>query len=149
MKEKNAYSAFYGQCSMLIKRTKTVAVDFDNTIAKWIGKEDATYPYAGPLLSGVKENIQKLKDLGFKVIIWSSRFSSLVRPSKIDRETHAKDLSDFLTKNEIPFDIVDQGECGKQIADYYIDDRNVPFMSWDMMSEWIRQDWEENGSVYK
>lgn len=101
-----------------------LAIDFDGTIV-----EDR-YPQIGELKPGALEYINKLKQDGFWIIIWTCRAG--------DKLTEALT---FLQKEGIRWDLVNQnmpeniekygGDTRKIYADYYIDDRNLyHFDSW-------------------
>lgn len=93
------------------KYKPTVCIDLDGVIADyskgWQGDE-----YFGEPITGVKEALQKLKDKGWKVIVWTAR--------------KKKDLvRGYLNKHKIPFDSIN--ENGKPSAKVYVDDRALPF----------------------
>ena len=103
----------------------TIAVDFDGTIVTH------HYPYIGDLQPGAKEALQALKDAGHTIVIWSCR-SNRDRNSPYNMVESGLnppywEMVDFLNTNKIPYDVVDDGTCGKIHADLYIDDRAVPY----------------------
>lgn len=105
---------------------KTIAVDFDGTIC------DFAYPQVGEPKKGVREALEKFKALGFKIIIFSCRTSHYLPEvfgvkSSPSRQWAIKVMVDFLAEHKIPYDTIDDGELGKPLADFYIDDKAVRF----------------------
>ena len=94
----------------------TVAVDLDGTIAKPYEKFDPDVIEAPR--PGAKEQLQKFKDLGYRVIIFT------VRGKK-------KRIRDYLEEHELPYDYINENPdqpadaSGKVMADLYIDDRAI------------------------
>jgi len=93
-----------------------ICIDLDGVIADyskgWQGDE-----YFGDPIPGAKEALQKIKDKGFNIVIWTAR--------------KKKDLvKQYLNLNEIPFNSI--SENGKPPAKVYIDDRAILFEgNWD------------------
>jgi len=105
----------------------TVAVDLDGTLAKEIKPHDPTR-----IGEPIKKNIlliQKLKDRGARIILWT------VRGNK-------KLLKTFAEENDVPIDFYNEnpdqpeGSSGKIIADVYIDDRVVHI---DDLDEYVKE----------
>ena len=92
----------------------TVAVDFDGVIADYHGWAGAFQ--FGNILPGAKEALQELKDMGYAIVVFTTR-----------GDTPA--IREYLTKNQIPYDSV----TDKKIkAEVYIDDRAMRFDgTWD------------------
>lgn len=113
---------------------KYFAIDFDNTIAY-----DA-HPNIGELISGAKECITKIKELGGEICIWTCRTG--------EQELMVKE---FLDKNNIPYDKINEsfdesveqygGDSRKVFADIYIDDRTLLFqgqpVDWNIVDNYI------------
>jgi hypothetical protein len=97
-----------------LEQPKIVAVDLDGTIL------DSKDKQLGKPIPGVRKKLQRLKALGWAIVIWT------VRQEAIDIVAH-------LTKHEIPFDYFNwhpwqpKGTSVKIKADVYIDDRAVSF----------------------
>lgn len=94
----------------------TVAVDLDGTIAKPYEKFDLN-KIEDPR-PGAKQQLQKFKDAGYRVIIFTVRGNT-------------KQIKEYLEKHDLPYDHINEnpdqppGASGKVLADLYIDDRSV------------------------
>jgi hypothetical protein len=98
---------------------RTFAIDFDDTIT--IGTR---FPDIGKLRPHAKRVIQRIKDSGGEIAIWTCRTGE-----------HEVRIRQFLEENEIPFDSFNEilpservmwGEGGRKIfADVYIDDHGI------------------------
>ena len=75
-------------------------VDMDNTICEW------AWPDMGIPKEGAKESLQKLKDMGYYIRIYSCRTSHEVHKYPIDRQEQVRKMEDFLDKHKIPYDEV-------------------------------------------
>jgi hypothetical protein len=98
-----------------------VAIDFDGTIV------ENEYPNIGPLKENAIRCIRLLKEIGCYIIITSCRTNTKLHPNLAERLTQVRIIKDFLERNNIPFDEIDDGSQGKVFADVYIDDRAVRF----------------------
>jgi len=98
---------------------KTICVDFDGTICEW------KYPAEGKPLPGVKSAMKIFRELGFRIIISSCRTNKKINPNIYKEQKNI--IENYLIKNNIIFDEIDDGENGKVIADFYIDDKAVEF----------------------
>ena len=99
--------------------TKIICIDFDNTICEW------DYPDAGPPKEGVKEALQELKSSGYEIHILSCRTNPELKKHVIDRREQVRFMEEYLSKHEIPFDVV-LNEF-KPLALYYVDERALEF----------------------
>jgi hypothetical protein len=100
-----------------------VNIDFDGTIV------DFEYPAMGEIKKGAKEAIQKLKDHGYYIRIFSCRTSEEVFKWPIDRQTQKRKMEQYLDEKEIPYDEV--LNINKPIG-IFIDDNAVGFRNdWD------------------
>lgn len=109
-----------------------VAIDFDGTIV------EHKYPEIGPLKKDAVRAINLLKGLGCYIIITSCRTNPRLNKPKLEREQQVIIMKEFLTKNGIPFDEIDDGTQGKVIADVYIDDHAIEFKdNWDEITHII------------
>lgn len=95
-----------------------IAVDLDSTTAMNTGHPE--YKLLGPVL-GAREALQELAGKGWKIIIHTARPWS-------DYET----IENWLLLYDIPFKRI---VCGKLLAKYYIDDRNIDFREWSKMKQ--------------
>jgi hypothetical protein len=117
------------------KPVRRIALDFDGTVC------DHDFPRIGAPKAGVKDAIERLKALGFYILIWSCRTSgwdysifggdpaqhTLERP-------HVKAMAEWLKDNGIPYDEIDDGSRGKPLAEIYVDDKAWRF---DHTTNWF------------
>lgn len=103
---------------------KVVLVDFDGTIC------DFAYPEMGYPKRGVREALQKIKDMGYKIHILSCRTNTELHKYPSDRIQQVRMMEAYLKEHEIPYDKVLNKD--KPLAHFYIDDRAIGF----------RDDWE-------
>jgi len=100
------------------KRPKVVAVDLDGTILEYSGWKGQKH--FGKPIDGAKEALQKLKDEGYVIVIWTTR-------------RNTADIAKVLNMYGIPFDYINENpyqppDCSNKIyADVYVDDRAVGF----------------------
>lgn len=101
----------------MIKKTYTIAVDFDGTIV-----EDA-YPKIGRPKIFAFETMKKLQERGHRLILWTYRHGDRLQ-----------DAVDFCKENGIDFYAINKsfpeeefdGSASRKInADFFIDDRNI------------------------
>lgn len=95
-----------------------IAVDFDGTICTF------KYPHMGRPIPGAREFLHDLHERGLKIVIWSSRMSGAFR-SPEERTEMAREMTNWLRRNAMPFDEIDMGNTGKRLALAYVDDRGV------------------------
>ncbi len=107
---------------------KIISVDFDKTIC------NSDYPKIISPKENVKESLQKLRDMGFWIIISSCRtckfYPEIFNTSNeiLDmNRTVVIDMIKFLDDNKIPYDDIDDGLHGKVFAEYYIDDKGIRY----------------------
>lgn len=123
---------------------KRILIDFDQVIHKYsVGWIDNII-YDEPI-PGAKEAIQELRDLGFKVIIFTSRLSETTQgiDTEHDVNEQRKMIEEWLDKYDIE---VDGMTAEKLPATLYIDDRAYCFTGvWNnkTMSE-IKKKIDEN-----
>lgn len=117
---------------------KTICVDFDGTIV------DHEFPKIGALKRGVREALEVFRKAGFRILISSCRTCSWDEETfgrwdctPIDRP-RVREMIEFLDKEGIPYDEIDNGMRGKPLADLYIDDKGLRFQdNWKLISEWV------------
>lgn len=103
---------------------KTLAIDFDGTICKYQPFGDGII-YQEPN-EGAADIIQKLKDNGWKIIIFTCRAREEWR-DKDGIHYGISSIFDWCRKFDIPFDEI---TAEKPIATAYIDDRAIRFTNW-------------------
>lgn len=96
-------------------KLQTVALDFDGVIhsytSGWMGFD----VIPDPPVEGIKELIDELREIGYLVVIYSTRCSRVAGKIAIIK---------WLEKNEIYVDAV---QAQKPPAICYVDDRAIPF----------------------
>lgn len=117
--------------------TNICCIDFDGTIV------DFAYPDIGAPKPGVKEALQELKKMGFKIHIHSCRTSKELNPLQYDKTQHLIKMMKFFKKNDIPYDKIIT-EVDKPIARYYIDDKGIEFTNWNDVINKIKSKEEQN-----
>lgn len=121
-----------------MSRQPVVAVDFDGTICEF------RYPYTGPLKEGVCEALQRIRDLGYQILVYSCRAAAPDLSLGITPELKIKALRgmiDYLDWNKVPYDEIDIGDKGKPFADYYIDDKGIRFDdNWREVTDFVEAD---------
>jgi hypothetical protein len=119
----------------------TIAVDFDKTICD----ESSLYPEFGKLIEGTNESLQKLKDMGYSIKIYTCRLNGQAM-SKGSFISQYNALIDWLQENEVPYDDIATPDEGKIFAEFYIDDKGIRFQdNWEEVVSFI----EKNGNVEK
>jgi len=112
--------------------TKTVAIDFDGVIAHyagWLGID-----IFGEPISGAKEEIQKMKDMGFYIVIHTARKPTPSLEKYLKDNGIIYDEINWNSNHEYPQD----GGRRKVIADVYIDDRGICFTgNWSGIAEQV------------
>lgn len=104
----------------------TVAIDFDGVIHRYsMGWHDGTI-YDRPM-EGAKESMQKLRDKGCKILIFSTRAEGKYINGKW-QENQKDNMAEWLKFYQIPYDEI---ASGKPMAHVYIDDRGLRFENWE------------------
>ena len=77
--------------------------------------------------NGIKESLQKLRDMGYEIHIVSCRTSQEVIKYSIDRQEQVRLMKEYLSKYKIkiPYDRILNND--KALGNLYIDDRGVGF----------------------
>ncbi|MFW5953619.1 MAG: hypothetical protein ACOCSJ_05590 [Candidatus Natronoplasma sp.] len=119
--------------------TKVIAIDFDGTLFEYDGWKNSNH-YGEPI-DGAKEIVEKLRDKGFKIMIFTTRGNEKV-------------VKEALEEYDIPYDYINENPHTppeaeisdvKPPANYYIDDRAIAFKGdWkEVMEEIDRRESEE------
>ena len=111
---------------------KGIAVDLDGVILeydKWKGID-----HFGEPIPGAKESLQKLRNLGFKIIIYTTRVNKINTKKSFTQRDIIKLIEQKLKEYNIPFDEI---STEKPLAKYYIDDRAIRFTNWEEVMDFI------------
>jgi hypothetical protein len=102
-----------------------VAVDLDGTILAYGPPE---YPELGEPLPGSVEGLAAMRQLGYRIVIYTCRLSGLPVLDGLEAARIAKHLAE----RGVPFDEIALPGAGKPKAEWYVDDRAVRFEgNWD------------------
>lgn len=102
-------------------REKLLAVDFDGTIAR------DEFPDIGDPMPGVRKAFKKLREEGWKIVIFTCRLTKGPdRPAReIDKQE--KMIEDWMKKHDIPYDGVERGHDGKPHFFRIIDNKAISY----------------------
>lgn len=102
------------------KYSETVIIDFDGTLCKF------EFPDVGPPEPDIKEALDKLKELGYRILIHSVRTATYWDDGK--RNHHIQAIEKFMEENKLPYDEILIGEnMDKPMAIAYIDDKAIRY----------------------
>lgn len=96
-------------------KKQTVAFDFDGVIHSYVTPWVSSEIIPDPPVSGIKEAIDSMRELGYKIVIVSSR---CLDPKGFEA------IKEYLNMHNI---VVDQITCKKVPAICYVDDRALCF----------------------
>lgn len=96
-------------------------IDFDGVIHTYDNGWQDGELYGKPI-KGSKEAIDKLKDMGYEIVIFTTRASREINGPETDKLI--SNLEDYLKENEIHFDDI---TAEKLTAEFYIDDKGIRF----------------------
>lgn len=97
-----------------------IAVDFDGTICA------DRFPEIGEPLFGAVESLLKLKENGYKLILWTCRTDLPERQYLTEAVEFCRRLGlefDAVNDNVPDAPFIEKGNCRKVFADFYIDDK--------------------------
>ena len=109
-----------------------IALDFDRTIHDTDNPESGRK--MGNPLPGAIESIDRLFNMGHTIIIHSCRVNEGWRSTQV--------MKDWLNHFQIPYHSIwgeSPSDIGKVVADCYLDDRGLQFISWEDVLE--KLDW--------
>lgn len=98
------------------RKTRTLAVDLDGTLLEY---DDFEKPLGKPI-PGMKEELEKVRAAGWRVVIWTVR-------------SNISEIKALLDEYGIPYDGINehdnepQDHSRKMSAHVYLDDRSMPF----------------------
>lgn len=115
---------------------RRVAVDFDGVCSKYV---DNSYQKVGDPIEGAISVLSNLRELGWYIVIWSSRTNAMTKeelsqaPSEYPKLM--MDMIDWLEKHNFPYDEIWMGGQ-KPPCSYFIDDRAIRFDENDSALGW-------------
>lgn len=113
----------------------TIAVDLDGVITTYVEPWTGIHHFGEPM-PGAAESMKKLQDLGYKLVVYTTRNNSLARHNGGANALELTALVQMqLEKQGIPYDYI---SLFKPLARIYIDDRAVRFTNWEQTMKIIR-----------
>lgn len=106
-----------------------LAVDFDNVIHD---QPEWSMEINGKPMFGCRENLQRLRDQGVRIIIHSARASAKwvkIKNDLIFQNGQLEPMALWLKRHEIPYDEI-WFSPGKPLAHAYLDDKGIEFVNW-------------------
>jgi hypothetical protein len=117
-----------------------VAVDFDATLCH------SNYPACGDPIPGGKEALERFRQLGYLILIFSCRtchwhyglYPNVKRGEPVMEREAVVNMKNWLIEHEIPFDEIDEGTRGKPDYTYLVDDKAIRFQdNWAEISAFV------------
>ena len=106
----------------------TIAIDLDGVILEYVEPWTGIRHFGDPI-PGAAESIQKLKDLGYTIAIYTTRNNAMANHNAgYDALELTSMVKSELDKGGIPYDFI---SLFKPLARYYIDDRAIRFVDWN------------------
>ena len=103
-----------------------IAIDYDETIT-----DNTPYPLEGKIRPEAKVYIKKLYEKGYTLVLWTSRKEPYY--SEMIERLYKEDLLKYFSPLSY-----DYGYLGKINADFYIDDRSIPYkLNWANIYQYI------------
>ena len=102
-------------------RKPSIVIDLDGTIAR----EDSEDLMANEPQPGVQKALQRLRDAGFEVVIFTCR-TNKGHPRE-DFGDHVEEIEEWLDKNGVPYDKIDEGYEGKPFGVAYVDNKAIHY----------------------
>jgi hypothetical protein len=116
------------EATSLEGNSNTIAIDLDGVILEYVEPWTGINHFGEPL-PGAAEAIQKLKDLGYKIVIYTTRNNAMAHHNEGQNALLLASLvQNQLEKHGIPYDYI---SLFKPLARIYIDDRAVRFYDWE------------------
>ena len=99
---------------------RLILFDFDGTIAEF-----RNFPSIGEPRQFMYEAARELKNMGYKIGVWSGRSSRAWSPDPEERKLRTQEMVDFLNETGFPYDVIFGEDSGKVPATAMIDDTAV------------------------
>lgn len=105
---------------------RAIAVDLDGVILEydnvWRGSD-----CFGEVMPGAVEGLKKLKEMGFTIIVYTTRNNCMIPGKDYDAAELTNMVKTLLDATGVPYDYISPF---KPLAAYYLDDRGVRFTDW-------------------
>ena len=112
---------------------KRAMIDFDGVISRYLnGWNDGKL--SDDLMSGTKESIDKLREMDYEIVIFTTR-ASKVHMVKPTAEEQISALKVWLEKHDIYYDQITAEKLG---ATFYVDDKGIRFSNWKTTMKQIK-----------
>ena len=107
--------------------SNTIAIDLDCVILKYVDPWNGVTHFGDPI-EGAVEGIKKYKEMGMKIVIYTTRNNSMATHNGGHNALELTAMvQNELEKHGIPYDFI---ALFKPLARYYLDDRAVRFQTW-------------------
>lgn len=120
-----------------MKKIKNIGIDFDGTIAY-----EGSYPEVGGIIDGAAHAINKLKSMGFTIVIWTCREGDVAEKAIKFLEENGIEYDYF---NDNPKELCDMygNNCRKIGVDVFIDDKNIfcESVNWGEILDYAEKNW--------
>lgn len=112
-----------------------IAIDLDGTLAQ----DSGDFPEIGMMIDGADIAMGRLKDMGYRVWVYSCRTNGYSREEGTTEDQYNR-IQNWLEENGIPYDEIVLPEDGKIFADFYVDDKALPFRgNWDEVLDQVEE----------
>lgn len=131
-------TSFYARNKSIVSKhayNRRIALDFDGTVVA----TTATYDKVGKELQGAREFVQKLREEGFYIVLWTQRTYAMTKDELSQAPTEypklMMDMIDWLEKTDFPYDEIWMGSH-KPPCFAFIDDRAFSFVESNALACW-------------
>lgn len=111
-----------------------IAIDLDGVIFSydgiWRGPD-----YCGKVMPGAIEAMKKLREMGYRLSVYTTRNNCMTKADGANVLELTAKVQNHLESAGIPYDYI---ALFKPLARYYIDDRAIRFVNWDITLKALR-----------
>ena len=112
---------------------KRAMVDFDGVISQYLNGWNNGM-LSDDLMSGTKESIDELREMGYEIVIFTTRASKIHMVKPTAKEQIGA-LEVWLKQHNIYYDRITAEKLG---ATFYIDDKGIRFSNWKTVMKQIK-----------